>query len=272
MISIEQALKFATKKLSVVSDRPRLEAEILLCHHLGCNRARLVLDSKKTFDMDRYFKMVEKRATSYPIEYITNEVSFYDTTLYIKEGVLIPRPETELLVDEALQIIQEKGLQKVAEIGIGSGAISICLAKKCQNLKIIASDINPKALEVAKINIEKHKLNDRVKMVQTSLLDGIDEQFDMIVSNPPYIAKNFNLPKNVAFEPHSALFGGERGDELLQEIVTLWRKRGVKYLVCEMGYDQKEFMRAFFKESGIQNYRFYKDLAQLDRGFVIEKD
>ncbi|MGM0622642.1 MAG: peptide chain release factor N(5)-glutamine methyltransferase [Campylobacterota bacterium] len=272
MITVEQALEKAAKELYSVSDRAKLEAEMLLCHHLGINRVQLVLKQHQLFDSRAYFALIAKRATNYPLEYITQEVSFYDTTLLVSEGVLIARPETEILVDKAIALIKKHNITKIAEIGIGSGAISISIAQKCKNVQIVATDINPKAIEVAQTNIDTHGLKGKITLLQTSLLDGIDEEFELIVSNPPYIAQDFVLPKNVVYEPSNALFGGKRGDELLRQIVLLQKHKQVPFLACEMGYDQKSALMQFFDALQIQKYRFYQDYAQLDRGFIIGDD
>ena len=270
-MNIKNTIETATKKLQSVTDRPRLEAEILLAHHLGCERVYLMThDSDEVEDIDAFWAFVGRRAKYEPIEYITNRVSFYDSEFYIAVGALIPRPETELLIDEAAKIISSNRLTHIAEIGIGSGVISIILARKFDNLQIEASDISTDALKIAKQNITKFKLQDRIKLHHTSLLDSIDTDIEMIVSNPPYIAKGVKLEPNVVdYEPHTALFGKERGDEILRDIITLSKKRGIKYLVCEMGYDQREYISEFVKEIGVYSIRFYKDLSGLDRGFVI---
>ncbi len=266
---IKRALQEAAALLRPVTDRARFEAELLLCHHLGCERIYLTLHDDKEIETNGFFQLVKKRATHYPIEYLTREVSFYDTTLFIQEGVLIPRPETELLVEHAAKIINTQGLTRIAEIGVGSGAISVMLARLCPDIHIIATDINPVAIETAKQNIKRHGLEDRIKLRQTSLLEGIDEKIEMVVSNPPYIAADFSLPKPVTYEPENALFGGKQGDELLHRIVKVCKDRGIAYLACETGYDQKEPMRRLFDTLGLSRYEFYQDLATIDRGFTL---
>jgi release factor glutamine methyltransferase len=123
---------------------------------------------------------------------------------------------------------------------------------------------------VANSNIKKYEVGDRVRVIKSSILDEVEETLELVVSNPPYIAEDFVLKSNVVdYEPKEALFGGVVGDELLKEIVLDVQARGVKYLACEMGYDQKEPMEQFFSEIGVKSYSFYKDLAKFDRGFVI---
>ena len=269
---IKEALLKASSLLKEVADRPFLEASILLCHLLKKDRIYLALNEDKELkEWDEYFKLVKRREKHEPIEYITNEVSFYSRTFHIERGVLIPRPETELLVDKTYDIIKTLPSSKIniAEIGVGSGAVSVMLALYEQKeIFVISTDISEKAIECAKINAEKFGVQNKIKLINTPYLEGIKQNFDIIVSNPPYIKNDFKVDKNLLYEPKEALFGGEKGDKILKEIVTLAKER-TKYLLCEMGYDQKDSMESFFKENDIKNYSFYKDLAGFERGFII---
>ena len=257
-------IKEALKEASLVLKNPK-EASILLQHLLGYDRVQLLLNEQKPLDLyDQYQALVTRCKENEPIEYITEKVSFYSREFFIKSGALIPRPETELLVDEALKIKPKK----VAEIGTGSGIISIMLALLIDDIKITATDISKDALEIAKINAKKFEVSDKINFVQTNYLDNIYDEFDMIISNPPYIADGFELEKNLDFEPENALFGGEVGDEMLKEIIDLWMQRSSPYLLCEMGYDQKEPLSKYLSDKGIKEFSFYKDLAGLDRGFI----
>jgi release factor glutamine methyltransferase len=214
--------------------------------------------------------LVERRAAHQPYEYITESVSFYDIELEVAPGALIPRPETELLIDRAAELIERNGVTRIAEIGIGSGAISIVLARRFAHLRIVATDISREALIVAQRNIEAFGLTERIALHRCDLLEGIETPIEMIISNPPYIANGEQLEKNVVeFEPHTALFGGERGDELLRRIIHQAHGRGVRWLVCEMGWDQRDAIQAYVNEIGVEYIDFYRDLAGLDRGFVL---
>ncbi len=273
-MTLTQALSTAQAQLSETIERPRLEAELLLAHHLGVDRMYLFTHSEEALnDVAGYEALVARRAEHEPLEYITGRVSFYDIELFIAPGALIPRPETEILVEKAAEVIRQHGLTQIAEIGIGSGAVSIVLARMFPRLRIIASDISEEALAIAWQNIEAFGLTDRIVLRHTSLLDDIEEPIEMIVSNPPYIARSVELDPNVQdFEPHTALFAdGEAGDDLLRKIITLSAERRVRYVACEMGYDQREKISAFVKELGVYSVEFYSDLAGLDRGFVLEE-
>jgi len=271
-MKINETLKWATEQLTQSCERPAFEAELLLAHHLQKNRTYLhAFDEHEVDELDSYKALVDRRANHEPYEYIVGEASFYDIALAVESGVLIPRPETEILIDLVAEIIEEENLKFIAEIGVGSGAISIVLARKFPDLHIVATDICDTPIKVARSNIKKYHVESRVKVIKSNLLDEVHPPLELVVSNPPYIADAFKLEKNVVkYEPKEALFGGVVGDELLKQIVLDVQARGIGYLACEMGYDQKASMMQFFNEIGITSYRFYKDLAGLDRGFVIK--
>jgi len=270
-MTLKQALIQAKEQLRYACERPLFEAEILLAYHLDKERTWLKMyDDRELEDEAGYEALVARRVAHEPMEYITGRVSFYDIELHIAPGALIPRPETEVLVDKVAEVIAREGYRRIAEIGIGSGAISVVLARRFPQLQIVASDISEEALEIARTNVQAFGLEEQITLHHTSLLDGMDEPIELIVSNPPYIAKHTPLAPNVAeYEPHTALYSEERGDELLQQIILLAHERGVKYLVCEMGYDQREPIAEFVKELGDYAIEFYTDLAGLDRGFMI---
>lgn len=271
-MNINKILKLATKRLTQSCERPRFEAELLLAYHLEKDRTYLhAFDTNEVTDREKYEDLVERRAKHEPYEYIVGEASFYDIELKVEAGVLIPRPETEILIDLVAEIIEKENIQTIAEVGVGSGAISIVLARKFPNLNITATDICDTPLKVAKANSEKYKVANRINIIKSNILDEVKHDLELVVSNPPYIANDFKLEKNVGnYEPKEALFGGRVGDELLKQIVLDVQEKGTKHLACEMGYDQKEPMTQFFNKIGVKSYKFYKDLAGFDRGFVIE--
>ena len=271
--SIKQLLVQATQALSEVCERPRLEAEILLAYALGKDRLWLMTHDTTEVDDSGFWELVRRRQAHEPIEYITGRVSFYDIHLRIAKGALIPRPETELLVDHASQMIARYGITSIAEVGVGSGAVSIVLARKHPTLRIVATDISTDALEIARTNVEAFGLSDRITLVHTDLLEGVKEDVEMIVSNPPYIAEDATLDTNVkGYEPHEALFSGTNGDVMLRRILDEAKARRIGYVACEMGYDQKALMRAYAEAIGMTPIDFYRDLAGLDRGFTIRKE
>jgi len=270
-MTIKQALTWGSSELSKVCERPQYEAELLLAYVLEKDRTYLIMYNDKTIDIKEYENLIARRKKNEPYEYIAGEASFYDIHLHVEEGVLIPRPETEILIDLVAEIIEKENITSIAEIGVGTGAISIVLARKFPNLKSIATDICDSPLKVAQLNINKYELTKQIELRKSNLIDEVSEPVELVVSNPPYIAEDFLLESNVIdYEPKEALFGGSVGDELLKQIILDVKARGIKWLACEMGYDQKEPLSAFVNELGVKSIKFYKDLAGFDRGFVIE--
>lgn len=244
--------------LSNIIKKPRI--------YLHCNDNK-ILESNI---LDSMINVINLINNNYPIEYITNKVSFYSNTFYIAEGALIPRPETEILIDKVSNIINKYNLEYIYEIGVGSGVISITLALLHKNLKIIATDISNKALNIAHKNIYIQSKKDptlpaRIKLIYTNLLDSINiNKNNLIVSNPPYIKNNFNVDRNLNYEPKEALFGGEVGDEILKQIIDIDNK----FICCEIGYNQ-QYLQQYLQQ--YDNVEFYKDYSGFTRGFIAIK-
>lgn len=258
-MTINEALKFA--KIRVNSDFVAREI-IKFCENFTNESLVLNLNAKLS-DFDKFSHAVERFAGGIPLEYITNKAEFFGLDFFVDERVLIPRFETEILVKKVLNIASNFKNPKICEIGTGSGIISICLRKNLRGAKIIATDISQNAIEVAKINAKKHGA--KIEFKHTSLMDAVEGEFDIIVSNPPYIANSYELDARVLNEPKIALFGGEVGNEILEKIVQIAKTRA-KFLACEMGYDQKESMEKILQNANFHAI-FYKDLAGFDRGF-----
>jgi len=270
-MTIKETLAWARAELKEACERPQYEAELLLAYVLQKDRNYLILNENSRINIKEYKKLIQRRKNNEPYEYIVGEASFYDIHLAVEEGALIPRPETEILIDLVADIIEKENITCIAEIGVGTGAISIVLARKFPKLRSIATDICDTPLKVAQENINKYKLKNQIELRKSNLIDEVSEPVELVVSNPPYIAEDFLLESNVVdYEPKEALFGGRVGDELLKQIILDVRERGIKWLACEMGYDQKEPLSAFVNELGVKSIQFYKDLAGLDRGFVIQ--
>ena len=270
-MTIKESLRWGSSELSKVCERPQYEAELLLAYVLKKDRTYLIMHNDDTVDIKEYESLIARRKKNEPYEYIVGEASFYDIYLKVEEGVLIPRPETEILIDLVADIIEKEHITSIAEIGVGTGAISVVLARKFPNLRSIATDICDAPLRVAQLNINKYELSEQIELRKSNLIDEVSEPVELVVSNPPYIAEDFLLESNVVdYEPKEALFGGRVGDELLKQIILDVKQRGIKWLACEMGYDQKEPIQAFVNEVGVKSIQFYKDLAGFDRGFVIQ--
>ena len=272
-MTIKDTIRKYTNELKQVTHIPAKEVEILMLHLLGKNTIWLHLNYNEEFTKEKELEvLVKKRVTNYPIEYIINKASFYGEMFIVKPGVLIPRPETEILVENALEILKDKKETiKMLEIGTGSGIISVMLAMLIENIKIIAVDINEKAIELAKENAIKHGVENKIEFRLSNLYENVNEDdIFMTISNPPYIANDYKLPTNVKYEPSNALFGGNIGDELLKDIIKDTNSKKIPYLLCEMGYDQKAPLENYFKEFNIDTYNFYKDYEKFDRGFTLK--
>lgn len=260
-----------TRKLDPHIPRASREAQLFLMHHLNVDELWLLTNQNTTVEnTDQLFELIERRSKNEPFEYITNKVSFYSEEFYIAEGALIPRPETELLIDDILKHFPNKETNiQFAEVGVGSGIISIMLALHYKNAKFIAVDISPDALKIAKKNIEKFGLEDRIELREGSLLEPVKEKIDYLVSNPPYIEDGIKLESNLDYEPQNALYGGKVGDEIIKELLDEVLRRDIKFFSCEMGYNQKDRISYYLKEKEFKTLTFYKDYSEFDRGFTL---
>lgn len=147
----------------------------------------------------------------------------------------------------------------------------LALLLKDKKIDFIAVDINPKAIELAKKNAKKFEVLEKIDFRLSNLFENVkDDDIFMLISNPPYIANAYKLPKNVKFEPSNALFGGVVGDELLKEIIDGANSKKIPFLLCEMGFDQKNSLEEYFKEFNVEFYSFYKDYENFDRGFTLK--
>ncbi len=270
--SVARWLQWGEAQLSGRVDRPRLEAQILLASAIKRDRLWLMAHPEAAIDPGSYPDWIAQRADAQPLEYLTGRVGFYSREFIITPGVLIPRPETELLIDRALAAIATSQAPRIAEIGTGSGVIAIVLALLRTDAEIVATDINPKAIALARENAALHGVADRIAFVQGSLLDGVGGPFDLLISNPPYIASDAPLDPCVLKEPYEALFGGAAGHELLFQIIDSACAQRVGYLACECGYDQRAVLERYLADKRVSEVEFYQDYAQLQRGFVARID
>lgn len=261
-----------TQALKGVVESPRREAELLLMAYLQKDQLYFITHQEESIDDTdpKLDEWIQKRSLNVPLEYLTNRVSFYSREFYIDEGALIPRPETEHLVDEVLARVSSDDSVTIVEVGVGSGIISILLALHLPNARFIAVDISPKALAVSRRNIETFGLSDRIELREGDLLSCIDEKIDLLVSNPPYIAHDAPLESNLSYEPQNALFGGDVGDEIIQRLLDEVYKRRIPMFACEMGYDQRISVQEYLKSFAVQSLDFYTDYASFDRGFVLK--
>jgi release factor glutamine methyltransferase len=247
------------------SGLPRLEAELLLCSVLGCERVRLIARAEEAVDSSRarsaHARFARRRAGE-PVSYITGWREFYGLALRVTPEVLIPRPETERLVELALERLPAPA--RVLELGTGSGAIAIALATERPGLGIVATDVSKAALALARRNARDHGVE--IAFVLSDWFDALGpEQFDLIVSNPPYVAAgDAHLERgDVRFEPRLALVGGGDGLACIREIAVRAqnRLRPGGWLLMEHGYDQKDRCVELLLELGYADVGDFRDLA-----------
>jgi release factor glutamine methyltransferase len=218
-VRLAQALNSARDTLArnAIEDAP-LEAELLLRHVLNINRTQLYLDLEKELspqDEKVFGTLIERRLKGEPAAYITGHREFYGRDFQVNPHTLIPRPESELLVETALRLAQNHRISTIADIGTGCGAIAVSLALELPKAKIYATDISPAALEVARINCQRHGVADRVHLIQGDMLEPLPEPVDLIVANLPYVRESELAP---GFEPLLALDGGIKGTEMIAKL------------------------------------------------------
>lgn len=217
----EAILRKASSILRKVTDTPRLEAEVLLCHLTGLGRVTLLAHPERTIPSEQvsdYWTLVRRRAAGYPLPYLIGRAEFYGLEFVVTPEVLIPRPETELLVELAL----ERRPQTVVDVGTGSGCIAVALAVHLAQVRVWATDLAIAALRVAAANVRRHGVSGRVQLVQADLVSPLVGPVDLVVSNPPYVAQEewMSLPLSVRrYEPALALEGGAQGLAVIRRIL-----------------------------------------------------
>jgi len=265
-------------------DTARLDAELLLGNVIEKNRVYLITNREEEVSAEntkKYFDLIEKRRNKMPVKYILNKCEFMGIDFYVEEGVLIPRGDTEILVDEVLKNIQDDEEKNICDLCSGSGAIGIALAHFRQNIKVDLIDNYPIPEKVSIINIKENNLENRVSFIKSDLLEKAIENknsYDIIISNPPYIEEEEieNLMDDVKkYEPHIALNGGIDGLDFYKKIIkqsqVVLKNNGI--LAFEIGYNQAEKVKLLMKESNFTNVKVVKDFASLDRvviGFKAE--
>lgn len=273
-------------------ESPRLTIELLLAHLLKKKRMQLYLEFERDLDektLALLREMVKRRVAGEPLQYITGETEFCGLKFVVDKRVLIPRPETELLVGKVVERVRagdrsqetegggRKEVFKIVDVGTGSGCIAISLAKKLPHAGITAIDVSAEALDVAKANAKLHEVEKNVRFLESDLLDGLDSSFvaDVIVSNPPYIAVGelAELPKEVRdFEPVRALAAGEDGLKVIHRLVTNARRvlSPSGFMALEIGAGQGAAVEEFFVQQGWDVVEVVKDLQGHERVIVAQ--
>jgi len=255
-------------------DAPRLTAELLLASVLGVERVKLYMDLERPLSKDElagYRALIQRRLTGEPTEYLVGAKEFYGRRFEVDPRVLIPRPETELLVEAVLRVVPKDAPVRVLDLCTGSGCIAISIAAERPQASVWATDLMPGALEVARRNAARLGVDGRVSFFEGDLFAAIpaDATFYVIVSNPPYLKRGElpRLQKEVQQEPREALDGGEDGLELIRRIVdaALPRLEAGGLLALEIGEDQGEVLKELLVRAGYHGVRIEKDLARHDR-------
>lgn len=270
--SINSILRSAAQQFIVVSDTPRLDAEVLLMHVLGVTRAQLLARGEQDLSdvqLQAFQTLITRRQIGEPIAYIIGYREFWSLTFAVTRDTLIPRPETELLVELALNKFPADQAISVADLGTGCGAIALAIAYERSVWQVMAIDRVAEVLSVAKYNA-KHLQIDNVEFCLGNWCDALgSKQYQLIVSNPPYIRNNDEhlLQGDVRFEPHTALAAGEDGLQDLQGIIACAGKNLLPkgWLLLEHGFDQAEAVRELMLARGFQAIVSYQDLSGKDR-------
>jgi release factor glutamine methyltransferase len=260
------------EKLGV--DAPRLTAELLLAHVLETSRVRLYTDLDRpleTGELAAFRALIERRSAGEPTQYLTGRREFYGHSFRVDPRVLIPRPETELLVEAVLRALPPDVEARVLELGAGSGCVAVSIALGNPRSRVLATELSAEALEVARANASALGVADRVEVRQGDLFQPLTsgDRFEVVVSNPPYItrAELLGLPADVRCEPGLALDGGEDGLDVIRRIVTgarAWLAPG-GLLALEIGDGQGPRVRSLLEAAGYGQVRIERDLARHDR-------
>ena len=280
MMNIQFALFEANKILLENNIKSsRLDSEILLSKVLEKDRKFIILNLHRPLDSTHYRKfknLISQRSRRKPIAYLIGKKDFWKYEFYISDAVLIPRPETEIIIEETLRIFRHKTKLNVLEIGIGSGCILLSILKEKKNCKGVGIDISKKSVELSKINALKLDINDRVKFLKSDVDNFFYGKYDLIVSNPPYIKKHDlkYLELDVAkYEPRLALDGGIDGvSEIIKVIDKSSKlvKKGGK-LILEINFDQVSKVKKILNKKGFYINKVLKDLSNNDRCIISTK-
>ena len=257
-------------------ESPQLDAQLLMTHALGCSRPSVISHPERVLSDDQlaaFGLMLEKRASRYPLAYILQKKEFFGLALDVSPAVLIPRPETEILVEQVLARVGTRA--RIADIGTGSGAISVALAVNLHEARVWATDTSDDALKVAAANAEKHAVADRVTIVSGDLLEPLIRmglEFDAVVSNPPYIPSMVieSLELEVRCEPAGALDGGADGLDAYRRLLPQ-AVECTRLVVVEFGIGQGDCVIDISKAAGFTAVEIIRDLAGIERVAVARR-
>jgi release factor glutamine methyltransferase len=285
-INLNSILKEAAERLCKVGiDAGEAEAEIILCHLLLTERLEMYLEGAGKITEDtlaKFEEIIKRRETRYPLQFILGEQYFYGRRFFVNEAVMIPTPETELLCENAVRYLSalssdHPALSDIAalDIGTGAGVIAVTVALEAPQCNMTALDISAEALEVARKNADDLGV-DKIEFRESDLFSAVldSEKFDLILSNPPYIADGEyeGLPPEVKADPRIALTSGDRGLDIIEKLIDqapMYLKAGGKFMF-EIGYDQAEWIAEIIdRDERYRSHVLFKDLNDIDRMFIL---
>ena len=280
--TIFEALDFGIKTLDKSNiDSAFIDAQLLLCHILNCDKGYLIVhknDSLPETKYQEYTELINKRANHMPVKYITEKCEFYSLEFTVNKNVLIPRPDTEIIIDTVLSLIPDDRKLNILDLCSGSGCIGITLATLYKNSSVTLIDISEGAIETAMININTLCPDGRISIEKKDILkDTISGKYDLIVSNPPYIneADYENLEEDVKnYEPEIALVSPVDEYKFYKRIMDVYSAnlKSEGYLLFEMGYNQWEFLSSYAKNSGkFSEIKIEKDFSGINRVLCLKK-
>ena len=252
----------------------KIDCEILMSKILNISREDVLLNLEKQIkkeEREKYFNLVNRRKKKEPIAYIINNKSFWRDKFITNENALIPRPDSEHLVEQSLRIIKKNQSKRILDVGVGSGCLSISILKERLYCKCDAIDLSKNALKLAKNNANLHQLSDRIKFYKRDVDNFYNGKYDLIISNPPYIKKHkIKYLGTIKYEPKIALDGGLDGLEVIRKVISkskyLLKINGK--LILEIGYDQKYKVMNFLREKSFFINRIIKDYGNNTRCIV----
>ena len=256
----------------------KLDSEILMSQAIRKNKKFIILNLHKEIkkrDLDYFDNLIQERAKSKPIAQIIKKKDFWKYEFIVNNNVLIPRPDTEILIEQALKLVKNKDKLQILDIGIGSGCILMSILKEKKNFIGTGIDISNKSLQISKVNGQKLRINNRLRLFKSNIDNFNTGKYDLIVSNPPYIKKNSLkcLEKDIGFEPKQALDGGLDGLSEIRKVVNksseLIKRSG--HFIIEIGFDQKNKVKKILRDKGFYIKKTVKDLSNHDRCIVSIK-
>jgi release factor glutamine methyltransferase len=281
-VSVHEAIAAARRTLveaGIPADDAALDAEVLARHALGWDRAALIIRGRENPPpgfAGQFAALIARRTGREPVAYITGVREFWGRDFEVSRDVLIPRPETELIVEEALEAAQGRRPATIVDVGTGSGCLAVTLAQEVPGAHIVATDVSPAALLVARRNANRYRVDDRIVFTLTNLLDGIAGPIDLIVANPPYMAPDVEptlQPEVARFEPRQALYGGRDGLDAYRGLFPAAADRlaDAGRLVVEFGLGQEADVRRLASTTGLTVVRVRPDLQGIPRVAVLRQ-